>query len=209
MLSWEPVGFMFFSTIEGVGIFTMMMSFFRLKATDYLWQALFIVLMMNLQSYVMRNDFSLAYLVPIINIFLLVLLLVTVVKISLIWATIITISGYLAFAFIQMLLVITVFGSIENATSTLFNGYSVQTMSGMLSIALAWFLYKFGIGFMFDFERLRLRWEGTLVVLLIVLALFLFSFIVYKNEVKLYFVFLPVALFFLLYYAIRKEKMND
>ena len=200
---------MIFSTVEGVGIFALMMSFFRIKTTEYIWPALFVILLMNLQSYVLRNDFSLKSLVPIINIFLYILLLAMVIKIPVIWASIITITGYLTFALIQIMVIFVFFGSLANAQSSAFNTYSGQLMSGMLSILFAWFLYKFGLGFMFDFERFRMHWEGALVIALILLAVFLFSYIVYINEIKLYFAFLPVAIVFLLYYAVRKEKMND
>ncbi len=200
---------MFFSTIEGVGIFAMMMSFFRLKATEYIWPALFIILLMNMQSYVLRDDFSLPVLVPIINVFLFIILLTTVVRIPIVWAGIVAVSGYLAFAFIQTVLVLIVFGTLSIAQSSIFNMHSAQTMSGLLSIAIAWLLYKFGIGFMFDFERLRLRWEGTFVVTLILLVIVLFSIIVYKNDIRLYAIFLPSTLICLLYYAVRKERMND
>lgn len=200
---------MLFSTIEGVGIFALMMSFFRLKAVDYIWPALFVILLMNLQSYVLRNELSLPMFVPIINVLLFIILLTTVIRIPIIWASIVTISGYLAFALIQIIVISLFFGSMGDAQSSLFNMYSGQTMSGMVSIILAWFLYKFGIGFMFDFERFRMRWEGTCVIALILLAIFLFSFTVYINEISLYFVFLPIALVFLLYYAVWKEKMND
>ncbi|ASA23178.1 hypothetical protein [Paenibacillus donghaensis] len=208
-MSWEPAGFMLFSTIEGVGIFAMMMSFFRLKATDYLWQALFIILLMNLQSYVLRNELDLAYLVPIVNLFLFILLLTTVIRIPIIWSAIISITGYMAFTIIQVSLVLLVFGSIPQAQSSLIYEYSGQTMSGLMCILLAWFSYKFAIGFTFDFERLRLRWEGMFVIGLITLFMLLFSFLLYKDDMRLYIVFFPIALLFLLYYAVRKEKMND
>ncbi|MBW4081856.1 hypothetical protein [Paenibacillus sp. S150] len=200
---------MIFSTIEGVGMFAMMLSFFRLKATDYIWPALSAILLMNLQSYVLRDDFSLPILVPIINAFLFIILLAAVVKIPVVWAGIVTVSGYLAFAFIQTMLVLIVFGSLSNAQSSAFNMFSGQAMSGLISTAVAWLLYKFGIGFMFDFERLRLRWEGAFVVTLSLAAIMLFSFIVYKNDIRLYAIFLPASLVILLYYAVRKERMND
>ncbi|WP_019909608.1 hypothetical protein [Paenibacillus sp. HW567] len=208
-MSWEPAGFMFFSTIEGVGIFAMMMSFFRLKATDYTWPALFIILLMNLQSFVLRNDLNLSFLVPIINIMLFIFLLTVVIRIPIIWSSIIAIFGYLAFSIIQVLLVLLFFGSISHSQTSVINEYGGQFISGSTSIFLAWFCFKLGIGFTFDFERLRLRWEGTLVALLIVIFFLLFSLIMYKNEIGWYIFFFISAFAFLMYYSIRKEKMND
>ena len=82
-------------------------------------------------------------------------------------------------------------------------------MSGIICILLAWFLYKFAIGFTFDFERLRLRWEGMFVSGLIALFMLLFSFFLYKDDMRLYILFFPIALLFLFYYSVRREKMND
>ncbi|MHA6530672.1 hypothetical protein [Paenibacillus sp. BAC0078] len=208
-MSWEPAGFMFFSTIEGVGIFAMMMSFFRLKATDYIWPALFIILLMNLQSFVLRTDLDLSFLVPVINIMLFIFLLTVVIRIPIIWSSIIAIFGYLAFSIIQVALVLLFFGSISDSQTSVINEYGGQFISGSASILLAWVLFKLGIGFTFDFERLRLRWEGTLVVGLIVLFFLLFSLIMYKNEIGWCILFFISAFTFLMYYSIRKEKMND
>ncbi|MNC56617.1 hypothetical protein D3C75_1062270 [compost metagenome] len=157
----------------------------------------------------LRDELDMAFLVPLINILLFILLLTAVIRIPFIWSSIITISGYLAFSMIQVSLVLLIFGSIPNSQSSLFNEFSGQFISGSTSIFLAWTLFKFGIGFTFDFEKLRLRWEGMLVIGLILLFLLLFSFFMYKNELGLYILFFPSALIFLLYYSLRKEKMND
>ncbi|MGF7050773.1 hypothetical protein J2T13_005323 [Paenibacillus sp. DS2015] len=208
MLS-ESVGFLVFSTIEGVGLFVLMLSIFRLKATDYMWQALFMILLMNLQSFFLRNELSLAYIVPLVNIVLFIFLLNTVVKISLVWAGIVSIAGYLAFAIIQTLILLVYFGSIDAAQSSIGNGYLTQSLSGVISVLIAWGLYKFGIGFTFDFDRFRLKWEGIIVVLLIIIFLLVFTALLYKNELSLNIVFFICSLLFLLYYALIKEKFND
>ncbi|WP_379161830.1 hypothetical protein [Paenibacillus sp. sgz5001063] len=208
-MSWGPAGFIFFSTIEGVGIFAMMMSFFRLRPTDYIWPALFTILLMNLESFVLRNNFDIGYLVPLVNMLIFIFLLTAIIKVPLIWSSIIVISGYLAFSMIQLTLILFLFGSISHSQTSLLNEYYGQFISGFVSMALAWFLYKFGIGFTFDFEKLRSRWEVVLMIGWILLFLLLFSLIMYKNETSWCLLFFPSAFVFLMYYSMKKEKMND
>ena len=204
MLS-ESFGFMFFSTIETISIYYLIMALFRFKAGDYIWQALFIVLLINLQSYVLRNEFSLAYLVPMIAILIFIFLFVVIVKIPLVWSVITTILGFAIFAFLQTVLAIVLFGSVEGAQSTLSNGYLLQFASGFITISLSFFLYKIGWGFKFDFERLRFKFEDILIIILILVFLVFISIILYLNQVFVTILFFLSTVVFLLYYAIEKE----
>lgn len=138
----EAVGFLLFSTIEGVGILFIMMSIFRMNPLAKIWPALFIILLMSLQSFVLRNELELNYMVPVINILLFILLLTTVIKIPVLWSGIIAILGYMAYAIAQTLVVFTVFGSIVNAQSTLFHGYTTQAMTAIILIFISWFMLK-------------------------------------------------------------------
>lgn len=201
----ESTGFMFFSTLETISAYYLMMALFRFKAQDYIWEALFVVLLINLQSYVLRNEFSLAYLVPIIAILILTFLFAVIVKIPLIWSLITTILGYAIFAFIQTGLAILLFGSIAGAMSTTSNGYLLQFASGVITLLLSTFLYKIGWGFKFDFERLRFKFEDILVIILIVVFLFSISIILYYNQIFINILFFVSTVVFLLYYAVRKE----
>ncbi|MET3207645.1 UNVERIFIED_CONTAM: hypothetical protein ABIC26_000581 [Paenibacillus sp. PvR008] len=71
----KPVGFLLFSTLEGVAVFALILSIFKVKMTPYVWQAIFVNLIMNLQSYLLREELSLDYLVPVINMLLFIFLL--------------------------------------------------------------------------------------------------------------------------------------
>lgn len=205
----DAIGFVFFSTIETLSLYALMMSLFRMKMLDYIWPALFIILLMNLQSYVLRNELSLSYLVPLIGILILTFMFTTVVKIPVVWSLIVTISGYVLFGIIQSLIVAIVFGSISNAQSTLTNGYILQSVTGTIILFFSWAMYQFGIGFSFDFEKLRIKWERAVVVTLILVFLLSISAILYYKEVWMNILFFTVTLLFLLYYAIRKEKEYD
>lgn len=67
----KPIGFLLFSTLEGVAVFALILSIFKVKMIPYLWQAIFVNLIMNLQSYMLREEFSFSYLVPVVNMLLL------------------------------------------------------------------------------------------------------------------------------------------
>lgn len=205
----EAVGFLLFSTIEGIGLFVIMLGMFRIDPRKHIWQALFMILLMNLQSYVLRNELALANLVPAINILLFVFFLTVILQIPVLWSGIISIAGYMAFAIAQTIIVFLVFGSIENAQSSLFNTYSAQTMTALIEVTAAWLMQKNRMGFTFEFERLRLRRESTIVITLMSIFLVVFSIILYRNDIWLNVVFFATALSFLLYYAIREEKIYD
>lgn len=66
----KPIGFLLFSTLEGVAVFALILSIFKVKMTPYLWQTIFVNLIMNMQSYMLREEFSLSYLVPVVNMLL-------------------------------------------------------------------------------------------------------------------------------------------
>ncbi|MNI22022.1 hypothetical protein D3C73_755670 [compost metagenome] len=209
MLSWEPFGYMAFSTIETLSVYCLIMSLFRFKFMNYIWQALFMVLLINLQSYIMRNEFSLSYLVPLITILLFAIFFKAVVKIPLIWSLIVTVLGYVAYAFLQTGLAKLLFGSIAAAQGDASNGYLLQFASGLITILLSVLLYKIGWGFKFDFERLRFKFEDMLMVLLIIIFLVSVSVIFYYNDLFVNILFFASVMMFLLYYAIRKEAQED
>lgn len=205
----EAVGFLLFSTIEGAGILFIMMAIFRMNPLEYIWPSLFIILLMSLQSFVLRNELELSYMVPVINILFFILLLTTVTKTPVLWSGIIAILGYIAFAIVQTVVVFTVFGSIANAQATLFHGYSTQTMTAILLILISWVMLKNRMGFTFEFERLRLKRENTIVIVLMLIFLIIFSIIMIRQDIWLNIVFFGAALMMLIYYAVREEHFYD
>lgn len=202
----DAVGFMFFSTIETLSLFALMMSMYRLKMIDYIWPALFVILLLNLKSYVFRNELSLEYMVPLIGILMFTFVLSAIVKLPIVWSAIVSISGYVVFGVIQSVVVTILFGSVTEAQSSNVNGYILQTVTALIIFLLSWGMYKFGIGFSFDFERFRMKWENIIIVILIMIFLIAISVILYFNQIWINILFFAVSLAFLLYYAVRKEN---
>ncbi|WP_150268687.1 hypothetical protein [Paenibacillus tepidiphilus] len=206
MLSWEPVGFMFFSTIETFALYYMIMCLFRFKWKRYARQALFVIMLNNLQSYLLRNELGMANVAPLIFIIIFILFFAAVVRIPVLLSIIATISGYAVFAVIQTLLLFVVFGSIANVEASLGNGYLLQTLSGSVVFALFWQLYRKGKGFTFDMDRLRLKLEDIILVILLVGFLLGISVLLFFKDILLNSVVFLAITSFMLYYATKKEK---
>lgn len=206
ILSWEPILYILFSAVETFAVYCLIMTLYRYKFKDYLWEAMVTGLIITLQSYLMRNEFSLPFLVPIITIFIFVAFFKLFVKIPLAWSFIATVLGYAAYALLQSGLARVLFGSIAAAQGDASNGYLLQFASGLITILLSIGFYKIGWGFKFNFERLRFRFEDMLMIALISVFLVSVSVIFYYNDLTTNIVFFAAVMLFLLYYAIRKER---
>lgn len=206
ILSWEPVLYILFSALETFAVYCLIMTLYRYKFKDYLWEALGTGLLITLQSYVLRNEFSLAFLVPIITIFIFVAFFKLFVKIPLFWSFSVTVLGYASYALLQTGLARALFGSIAAAQGDASNGYLLQFASGSITILLSIGFYKIGLGFKYNFEKLRFRFEDVLMIALISVFLVSVSIIFYFNDMTANIVYFAAVMLFLLYYAIRKER---
>lgn len=162
----EPLGFLLFSTLEGVAVFALILSIFKVRMTPYLWQAIFVNLIMNLQSYLLREEFSLSYLVPVINMLLFIFLLATVVKIPIVWSGIMTVTGYFAYAVIQSVLLKAMFGNLPVAElqNGSLKGYLLQVVSAATGLLISFILYRKEIGFSPNFKKLKFKEDRKSVV---------------------------------------------
>ncbi|MGG4504056.1 hypothetical protein [Paenibacillus polymyxa] len=203
---WEPTRFLLFSTAEAMAAFFLMTAIFRLKGIDHAWQALFVSLIMNLQSYMIREETSLSYLAPIVNILLFTFLLATVVKVPILWSSIISIAGVFLYGAVQAILLVTVFKGDSTNLQNSSQGALLQALTSALVFLLSWFLYRFRIGFTFDFEKLRMKWEHTIVAILIVMSLAAAAFVMYAADLGLIIIYFALAAGMFLYYALKKER---
>lgn len=203
---WEAIGFMLFSNLEAFAWCALCMTIFRFKASEYFWQILIVVTLMNLQSFVVRNELSLAYLVPMINVLFFVLLFTTVVRVPLVGALSMTIVGLIGFVLIQTVSAIMIFGSVQAAQDTPESGYVLQTVTAFIVFALSWLLYRFGYGFSYDFNKVRFRFERLTIVALMVIFMIIVTTVLYLNDIWINIPLFGISLLFFLNYAIRKEK---
>ncbi|AIQ29402.1 hypothetical protein P40081_15540 [Paenibacillus sp. FSL P4-0081] len=210
-MSWEPILFIVFSTIETFAVYYVMMSIYRLKPMEFIWEALFTILLMDLQSFVLREELSLSPLVPLINIFLFTLLLKTVVRVPIIWSIIISITGYFLMVLIQVGIVNLSFGllTVDEIHASPVRGYLLQVLSGVIGIAILKIYNFFGGGFDFEFEKLKFKSETVIVYLMIIGTLLSSAILLSRNNSFLDVIFISIAVLFFLFYATRKEKESD
>ncbi|MDQ0494220.1 MULTISPECIES: hypothetical protein [Paenibacillus] len=207
----KPIGFLLFSTLEGVAVFALILSVFKIKMIPYLWQAIFVNLIMNLQSYLLREEWSLSYLVPVINMLLFIFLLATIVKIPIVWSGIMTVTGYFAYAVIQSLLLKMLFGNlpVSELHDGSLKGYLLQSISAATGLLISFMMYRKGIGFSPNFKKLKFKEEYGIVITLIILSLISTSIVLYYNEIWLNMMFFALVSGFFIYYALGKEYRDD
>ncbi|WP_211747493.1 hypothetical protein [Paenibacillus sp. Marseille-Q4541] len=202
----EFLGFMFFSAVETLALFSLIMSLFRLKMTDHIGRALIVITLINLQSFLLRNELDVPFLVPVITLLMIVLFFNIIVKIPMLWSLFCTVLSYVIFAVIQSLLLVVIFGSIETATETAFNGYLLQMVSGAVLILISWIMYKQHFGFKPEkYDRLKIKFEHTVVMTLMILFLILISIIFYMNQIWFNIVFFVMNLGYFFFFAIQER----
>lgn len=205
---WETVRFLAVSNIETFAVFSLMLSIFRLKPLKFFWPAMFTFLMFNLLSYFMREELSLYYLVPAISIIIYILLITTVVRVPIIWASIAAITGMFIYTLLQSIIIFGLFGNFSEDMQFTTKGSIVQLISSLWTYFISWLLLKFKIGFDAQFERLKFKWEHILVITFIMIALSAAAVLMYYNNMLYVMLFLAIVSAMFLYYSLKKEREN-
>jgi len=208
---WNFLGYISFSTFEGFAVFALSLFIFRYNFFRYFWPCLLMNVAINLQSYFIRNELSLTSISPILNLLIIILFLAIFIRIPILGAAIMSLTGYAAFVALQTLLVIIIENNGMNMEAIKTNSgfvYSIQTLSGVIGVGIGWVLYYFGYGFSYGFLKRRFKWEkafivGSLLVFLISLGWMMYYKAVYTN---LY--ILSISLLVFLYYSFRKETAD-
>lgn len=204
---WEPTRFLLFSTLETMSAFALMLATFRIKVKNYIWPGLFVSLLMNLQSYLMREEASMAALAPALSTILFILLITTVVKVPVMWSSIIAILGTFSYTVVQTIILFVFFQGVDTSTlATSVEGSALQAVTSIVALGVTYFLLKFKIGFTADFEKFRFKWEHIGVVAFVVFSLLASTLMFYINNMFLVIVHMALAVGMILYYAIRKER---
>ncbi|CAM4420145.1 hypothetical protein PATY110618_13935 [Paenibacillus typhae] len=206
LLLLEVAGFMFFSTIEGLSLYYLIMCLFRFKWRGYLWPAMVVILLNNIQSYLLRNELNMDNLSPLITVIVFILLFAAVVRMPVVLAVMATVSGYVIFAAIQTALVFILFGSLEAVNADLPSGYLLQSATAAVVVTSFWFLYRKGRGFTFDLDKLRFRLEDIVLTVTIIVFLLAISVVLFYNNLLFNIAFFIVMSVFLLYYSTKKEQ---
>jgi hypothetical protein len=202
--------FMVFSVIELVALFSLTLSFYRLKFTSYVRPLMVLNIICNLVSFFMRKEADLNAFAPLAILIILVLFLMAAVRIPAFWAIVVALTGYLGAALLQTGVMLLSFGFLSVSEINVYDwkGYLLQTITGILGFIIASFLYKKGYGFSFEFDKLGLKWATVILMpVVIAIAVAFGAALLFKS---LYFAagILFIGLIGLLYYGLRKEKID-
>ncbi|QCT01719.1 hypothetical protein E6C60_1001 [Paenibacillus algicola] len=203
----DVVLFLLLSTLETLAIYALTMSLLKLKASRYAGQAVVVMLLSSLQSYLLRNSLELDYLAPMTTVVIFVFFYAAVVKIPVIWSLIGTVLSYFGYAIMQGLLIMAIFGSIE-AAQLPENAYLTQILSAAAGFLLAWLLHRFKIGIALELERLRLKYEYVILMVLMAIVLLLLAILFYMAQLWLLILFFSLTFGIFLYYAYHSEEFE-
>jgi len=200
------IGFIFFSMLEGLGLYAMMLAVFRFNPWKHVKLFSLILSVMVLQSLFLRETQNVEFLVPVINILLFTFFIRSVMKEPVIWSLIMTIGGYVGYGLIQWGVIEVAFGSVQVAQSTHLNGYIVQSATAVIQIVITLVLLKYRIGFTFDMEELRIRHERVIVMALIILSIVgLATVAVTVKAIPI----VIISFIIFLYFMVKKEKAEN
>ncbi|GAB6929682.1 hypothetical protein JCM10914A_36650 [Paenibacillus sp. JCM 10914] len=202
------IWFMLFSMIETVAVYALVMAMFQLKATNYMSQALVIMVLANIQSFVMRNELHLDFLAPLISVLIYIFLFAAIMKVPVLWSAICNILGFMLYAMVQLGYMTALFGSLDTVQGNLTYGYILQTVTGVTVLFISWMMYKFRIGFRYDLEKLRIKFEHIMLISLIVVVLSLIAILFYLNSQWLQLIFFGLTFGIFLYYAINTGQRD-
>ena len=202
------LGYMSFSMIEGLAVYTLILSIFRVPIIRFLWPIVLMVTVTNLQSFFIRDELQLTAISPIINVIITILFLAIFIRIPVVWSIVMTITGYISFALVQTLIVLLSNGylSLNQIQNVSWKGYQLQLITGVVGMAVGWLLYKFGFGFSFQFEKLRFKWERFFIIIFLVCFLIGLVVVMYFKAIFTNFLIFAVALFIFLSYSLRKDQ---
>lgn len=202
----DSLGFIIFSSFEGIGIYFLMMAMFRLKPVKHFKWFFPVLVIMVLQSLILRGEVHLPYVTPIVSVLLFVFFLATFNKLPLIWSFIVTLAGYTAFSVIQWGLLTLILGSPEILQETTANGYILQCATTILELAIAAVLLRYRIGFIADFEKLKIPDEKYITIAFIVATMIGLGLV----AISIYAMFIVLTSFiYFLYFAFEKEREEE
>jgi hypothetical protein len=203
-------GFIFFSMFEGLAAYALSFYIFRFDLMKYIKPALIMILLINCQNYVLREELSLSSIAPIINLIITVLFLALIVKIPFIWSMVMTLTGFISFAVIQTSIIFLSFGyfSPQETQVDHWRIYEGQLLTGVIGVLLGWLIYKLGYGFTYEFMKLRFKRERVFLISLTIFFLFVVGVMMIFRVVFINLLVFGVILAVFLVYSIKKDVVT-
>lgn len=202
----EAIRFILFSSLEAFAAFSLMLAIFRLKLFDFVWSPAFVFLIMSLVSYLLRAEMHLSYLVPALSVIVFLLILITIVKIPVIWSAIISAVGMGMYMTIQALVILMIFGSFTPDMQYSGTGTLIQLITSIIVLGIVFILQLFKFGFIADFEKLRFKFEHIIIIVFIFIALIGACYLMYFNNLYYIMLFFAILASVFIYYSFKKEQ---
>lgn len=202
----DAIRFVFFSSVETVAVFTLMLSIFRLHPLDYVRSVSLIALIVSLMSFMLRAELDLSFLMTAVSTISYILIINTIVRVPLLWSVIIAASGMFLYVVIQALVILTLFGSFNADMQYSSTGTWIQIISSTIVFIICYLLHVFKIGFIADFEKLHFKFEHFAIIVFTILALVFASVLMYYNNLHYIILFLALLAGIFIYYSIMKER---
>ncbi|MCM3785644.1 hypothetical protein M3231_22000 [Neobacillus mesonae] len=197
---------MLFSSLETFALFILIITLFKINSVVYAKRVILVIMLINLQSYLLRNELNVDSLAPFVTIVILTLFFNIIVKIPLIPAAFRTILGFVMYEAIQSLLLMIMYQDIEVVTLDASSSYVLQTVSSALLIIITWLIYKYDFGFNYQYDKLKLKFEYWIVNALMLIFMILVSYILYMNQIWLNFMFFSLNLGYFLFFEIKERN---
>lgn len=208
------------SAVQVLGIFYLSFSLFRFKLRSYLGETLFFSALIGGIIYFVRVYLKFGIITPMVVCFLMIMFMWLVIKIPVLYSTLMIVIGYLGIYVVETLLIylgqrldavsldkIQTPGSLESNI--------LMIITNSILYFLAWWLYRRGLGFSFSFRVAGFKKEsfGFFLAILLSIAvdgILYYSVINFGFGVFFATLFSTVSLCTLLYLSIRKEyKEHD
>lgn len=206
------VVFMVFALFESLGFFALTFALYRLKLEEYWLPILVISIVMQLVNFYMRVEANLAFLGPIVLLLFIIMFMISVVKIPIFWAIVVSVTGILAFTVLQGLFALLAVGiNFLSSDKILYSGWQaniLQVLTGLLAYVIGRYLYRRGLGFAFMFDKFQFHLKTIGIVIMLLSMTTVLGAIFYINNLYTVLAALLVGLSFFLYYAQRKEKTD-
>jgi hypothetical protein len=202
------------TTIEGIGIFVLTLNLFRFRAKDYTAVIISTNIIVSIMNYVMQH-YNLYYdYTAVVNLVIMILVFIFLLKVSIIDALTMSLVGFVMSFIIQGIIVLlfTLFNKVSLAELRIEDAkYYLQILSGIIYIALSWYLNKkhwwftfipFKRSFKIKLSRLNLSFIASFLAVVAILGVY-----VHMNEAFLYIVIMLLMIFSaVLYFTIKREK---
>ncbi|MBJ6363326.1 hypothetical protein ACFOQM_19075 [Paenibacillus sp. GCM10012307] len=205
--------FMLFSTIEGMSLFSIMLSLFRYRITEYFQYYVVLSILMSGASYWMWQISGASEYVPVLSALLFSLSVLVRYRLSPMAAMLMALTGYFFFGMLQSLVVYALevgfLIRMERIQGNTSDTYLMQSVNSLLLFALSYTLYRKGFGFTFPLSWVEVK-EGNTLLLSSLSVAFIFVTGVSLLHSRVY---AAAAVFFLillllLYILNRKEQRH-